>query len=404
MAIISIFSGTYCHSAEIIDGVAEKCERKWTDSGIIEATAKRWSISAEKLHRAVFGPAPFLGNFRRERTKYAAYLKMMLAEVVKEENILLDGFIGHFISTDIPHIVQVCVIANYDYRMEIAMKSLSEKEAKQKIKKDDEIRTQWTQYLFEKAPYNDSLYDIIIPMQTTSIEDAIEIILNNSQKEAVKTTSESLKKLEDFSIAAIANHTLLNKGYDDFDISCEDGIVTVAVNKSVTRLEHYMGKIKSVVEELAEVKSAEVKVGTKYQQPSILTTVEFQLPKKVLLVDDEKEFVHTLSERLQTRNLESTIVYDGEEALARIKDEEPEVMVLDLKMPGIDGIEVLRRVKKEHPDIEVIILTGHGSEKEEALAHQLGAFAYLQKPVNIDVLAQKMKDAYRKIAEKKSAD
>jgi len=72
-------------------------------------------------------------------------------------------------------------------------------------------------------------------------------------------------------------------------------------------------------------------------------------------------------------------------------------------MPGIDGLEVLRRVKKEHPDVEVIILTGHGSEKEEAAAMELGAFAYLQKPVNIDVLAQKMKEAYRKISEKKAA-
>ena len=83
-------------------------------------------------------------------------------------------------------------------------------------------------------------------------------------------------------------------------------------------------------------------------------------------------------------------------------DDEPEVMVVDLKMPGIDGLEVLRRVKKEHPGIEVIILTGHGSEKEKEQAMELGAFAYLQKPADIDVLAETMKNAYRKTREGKS--
>ena len=72
-------------------------------------------------------------------------------------------------------------------------------------------------------------------------------------------------------------------------------------------------------------------------------------------------------------------------------------MILDLKMPGIDGMEVLRKVKKERPHVEVIILTGHGSEKDRALAMELGAFAYLEKPVNIDVLTKTMKEAYSKI-------
>jgi DNA-binding response OmpR family regulator len=115
----------------------------------------------------------------------------------------------------------------------------------------------------------------------------------------------------------------------------------------------------------------------------------------VLLVDDEKEFVQTLSERLATRDIASSIAYDGEEALARVDADSPEVMVLDLKMPGIDGLQVLRRVKAGHPQIEVIILTGHGSEAEERLAFDLGAFAYLHKPVDIEVLAEHMQAAHR---------
>lgn len=115
---------------------------------------------------------------------------------------------------------------------------------------------------------------------------------------------------------------------------------------------------------------------------------------KVLLVDDEEEFVKALAERLEMRDLRSDTVYDGEEALSFVEDQEPDVMVLDLKMPGIDGMEVLRRVKKAYPKIEVIILTGHGTEKHEEEARRLGAFDYLEKPVNLDVLVKKMKQAY----------
>jgi len=128
------------------------------------------------------------------------------------------------------------------------------------------------------------------------------------------------------------------------------------------------------------------------------------IPAKVLLVDDEKEFVQTLSERLQARSMQPAIAYDGEEALSMIKADQPDVMVLDLKMPGIDGLEVLRRVKQKHPETEVIILTGHGSDAEETLAAQLGAFAYLRKPVDIDILTDTMKKAYRKVGATRDGD
>lgn len=117
---------------------------------------------------------------------------------------------------------------------------------------------------------------------------------------------------------------------------------------------------------------------------------------KLLLVDDEEEFVKALAERLKMRDLRSDTVLDGEEALSFVEDQEPDVMVLDLKMPGIDGMEVLRQVRKAYPNIQVIILTGHGTEKHEEEAKRLGAFDYLEKPVNLDVLVKKMKAAYRR--------
>ena len=116
---------------------------------------------------------------------------------------------------------------------------------------------------------------------------------------------------------------------------------------------------------------------------------------KVLLVDDEVEFVTTLSERIRMRGLDAAIAFNGEAALRDLQKNVPDVMVLDLKMPGLNGREVLVRVKKTLPAIQVIILTGHGSEKDRNEALNSGAFNYLQKPVGIDTLIETIRKAHK---------
>jgi len=114
---------------------------------------------------------------------------------------------------------------------------------------------------------------------------------------------------------------------------------------------------------------------------------------KILLVDDEEDFIKTLAERLDMRDLSSDVALDGQEALQVVDDSAPDVMILDLKMPGIDGMEVLRRVRERFPNIQVIIQTGHGNDLDEAEAQRLGAFDYLKKPVDIEVLVERIRAA-----------
>ena len=123
----------------------------------------------------------------------------------------------------------------------------------------------------------------------------------------------------------------------------------------------------------------------------------------ILLVDDEEEFVKALSERIQLRAPGSEIAFNGKQALKKIEDKRPDVMVLDLKMPGMDGLEVLRHVKKAYPELPVIILTGHGTEKDEKKALRLGAYQYLKKPVRIETLLKHVNNAYKSKIEKPMA-
>lgn len=116
---------------------------------------------------------------------------------------------------------------------------------------------------------------------------------------------------------------------------------------------------------------------------------------RILLVDDEENFIRTISERLDLRDLASITAFNGQQALDCVDDREPDVMVLDLKMPGIDGMEVLRRVRHRYPEIQVIIQTGHGNDLDEAEARRLGVFDYLKKPVDIELLVERIKAAHQ---------
>jgi DNA-binding NtrC family response regulator len=111
-------------------------------------------------------------------------------------------------------------------------------------------------------------------------------------------------------------------------------------------------------------------------------------PLRVLIVDDEEELVSALEERLSLRGFLAKGVTTGEEALVHLETEACDIVLLDVKMPGLGGLEVIRRIKTDHPKVEVVLLTGHGSQNSVEEGMELGAFDYLMKPVKISTLLQ----------------
>ena len=116
----------------------------------------------------------------------------------------------------------------------------------------------------------------------------------------------------------------------------------------------------------------------------------------VLFVDDEADFRETLIKRMQKRHVLASGVRSGEEALDWLKQNPADVVVLDVRMPGMDGIQTLRAIKCDHPLLEVILLTGHANLEIAREGMQLGAFDYLMKPIDLDELLYKLEDAYKK--------
>jgi CheY-like chemotaxis protein len=118
-------------------------------------------------------------------------------------------------------------------------------------------------------------------------------------------------------------------------------------------------------------------------------------PLRVLLIDDEEELVYTLAERLTLRGIEVEGVTSGADAIGHVQEKKFDVVVLDMKMPGIGGLEVMRMIRKEQPGIKFLLMTGRGSPEEGEQGIQEGAFAYLLKPINIEDLVKKMMEAVR---------
>ena len=404
MSVITVFSGTYCREEAVVQHLASKTGFEIvSDHEIVQMASASSDLGESKITRAFSAKTSVFHKFTHEKERSIAHLKLALAQRLSKDRTLVHGFVSHLIPKAVTHALRVCLIAEIKSRVALAVddQGMSEKEATKLIHRNDEDRAAWVQYLLDNSdPWSAALYDMVIPMDKTSLDEAISLIARHATDELLKPTPASQKAMEDFLLSARVEVALAEEGHN-VGVSVENGSVTLTINKHVLMLSRLEEELKSIAGKVPGVRHVETKVGKNFYQTDVYRKFNFELPSKVLLVDDEREFVQTLSERLLMRDMGSAVAYDGESALHMVAEEEPEVMILDLKMPGIDGIEVLRRVKETRPEIEVVILTGHGSEVDRETCMKLGAFAYLQKPVDIDVLSETIKQANERIRQKK---
>jgi two-component system response regulator CpxR len=396
MAIVAIFSASYCRGGEVAARVAGQLNSSLYGPEIIEWAAKEYGVPQEKLERAMTGPPSIFNQFTRERERHTAYLKASAARLTEHEAWAHEGYASLLIPESISHALRVCLVADREYRLKTALETgaLTEKEAGRRIAEDHEQRNNWTQFLFSRGPWDSRLYDMKIPMHSTSVEEAASSICEYAQRDILRQTEACKRAARDFIVSTNAAVALVENGYG-FRVESRGGAAKVFINRRALRQGKLEADLRNILKEIPGIESVVFERISEHSYGPInpFYRIDAVMPPKVLLVDDEKEYVETLSERLQMRKFGAAVAHDGEEAMLLVAKDEPEVMVLDLRMPGIDGLDVLRRVKNERPQITVIVLTGHGTEKDEALSRELGAFCYLEKPVNIETLAEAIKKA-----------
>jgi len=406
MSVITIFSGTFCNEDAVVRALgAQTGYRLVSDTELVAAASRQSGIPEAKIERAFSARTSVFNKFTHERERSMAHLRMAMARALAADNLVIHGFAGHLIPREISHVLRICLIADLKARVATAAKALQVKdgEALKLIHKQEEDRAAWVLALHGmQDPWAPALYDMVLPTDKMEAQEIADAVAQNAASSVVRLTSRGQRAVEDFLLAAQVEAALVQDGHQ-VGVQAREGRVELTINKHVLMLSRLESELKTIAGKVAGVQAVETKVGPGFYQADIYRRQDFNMPSKILLVDDEREFVQTLSERLLMRDLGSAVAYDGESALEVVREDEPDVMILDLKMPGIDGIEVLRRVKESQPEIEVIILTGHGSEADRDTCMGLGAFAYLQKPVDVEELSATIRRANEKIKQKNSA-
>ncbi|MCP4372688.1 MAG: response regulator [Deltaproteobacteria bacterium] len=131
------------------------------------------------------------------------------------------------------------------------------------------------------------------------------------------------------------------------------------------------------------------------------------MSEKVLLVDDEKEFLEIMSDRMKARDMDVTTATSAQQALEIIEKEAFDAIILDFQMPGMDGMEALKAIKAKKPEAQIILLTGYATVEKSVEAMKIGATDFVEKPADLEVLAEKIKNAKAEkmlIVEKQTED
>jgi two-component system response regulator CpxR len=369
----------------------------FTDENLFGETVARFLENPGRLKKMMYSKTSVFNQFTLEKEKTVNMFRQILAEKLSApEEYLFYGFLTSLIPPEVTEVLKVLVVDQKEGRIERAvLEGLAIGEAKKRIHNYDISAFSWTDFLFEKEAYDSSLYDLVVPVEEKDHREITKEILGCFHKTSILRTPESQNGVQDMKMVAKIENLLLSNGHN-MVVKAKDGNVTLVIEKSILNFGGLEKEVTDLVRQVTGVKGIIIERHKSYAD-SVYRQQKFELPSKVLFVDDEREFVQTVSQRLISRDVGTYGVFDGHQALELIVEDRPEVMVLDLKMPGMHGVEVLRQTKELAPEIEVIILTGHGTTKDMEECMRLGAFAYMNKPVDIDELSATIKAANDKV-------
>ena len=402
MTILSLFSVRYAGSETLVDDLCQKTRsRLFRDADILERCSLQHHIRPAVLEKALFAKPSVFNNFTHEKEHAIACLNATLADLLDTEGQIFTGHTALLLPSFLSHALRILITASPAWRIAQAWNmGTPEKEALEEIQKSDQKTQLWTRQIWDGPLWSPDRYHLILAMEQQ--KDPVAEILKKMEDPAFHITDAGRWAMEDFRLASRVTLALSHKGHHA-TVTADSGRIRLIIEKNAAQPSALADELHHIASAAEGVRDVEICMGALSHAAGIYRRYDPSVHYRVLLVDDEKEFVQTLAERLRMRNVPSHAVCSGETALALLKEDPPDLMVLDLKMPGVDGFEILTRVKKNHPGIAIIILSGHGTEADRQRCMELGAFAYLQKPTDINQLTATMKQAYTRLRAERSA-
>ncbi|MFH2091928.1 MAG: cytidylate kinase-like family protein [Pseudomonadota bacterium] len=228
MSIITISRGSYSRGKAVAEKLAQKLGYECLSRDILLEASDEFNIPEIKLIRALHDAPTVLERFSHGKERYVAYLRSAMLNHMLKDNIVYHGLAGHFFLQDISHALKTRILANLDDRIkeEMRREHISAEEARHVLKKDDEERRKWGINVYGVDTRDSKLYDIVLHINTMTVDDAVDILYAIAQKPAFQATPESLKKIRDLALAAKVEAALI-KLVPTVKAKADDGIVTI---------------------------------------------------------------------------------------------------------------------------------------------------------------------------------
>ena len=217
MPIVTISRGSYSKGKEVAEKVAETLGYECISRDILIEACGEFNVPEVKLVRAIHDAPSILERFTGGKKKFVAYFRAALLQHLQKDNVVYHGLAGHFFVEDVSHVLKVRIIAEMEDRVKLEMQreGVPRKMALQTLKKDDEERRKWSQYLYGIDTHDPTLYDLVIHIKRISADHAVDIICDVAQSKGFQTTAASqrfLNELTDLSkIASVRNLSNLMK-------------------------------------------------------------------------------------------------------------------------------------------------------------------------------------------------
>jgi cytidylate kinase len=199
MGIITISRGSYTRGKEIAQKLGEKLGYKCISRELLLKDSKDFNVPEVKLLHATHDSPSIFDNIKDGKRKYTAFIREAFLEYIQTDNVVYDGFAGHYFTREIPNILKVRIIANLDYRINVVMEreNISEEKARKLIYNLDVERRKWSMYLYGIDTNATELYDLVLQIDNLSVDDAIDFIYDVAKRPCFQTTTEAKEKLKE---------------------------------------------------------------------------------------------------------------------------------------------------------------------------------------------------------------
>jgi cytidylate kinase len=261
MSIVTISRGSYSRGKEVAEKLASALSYECISREIVLEASMQFNIPEVRLVRAIHDAPSILDRFTYGKERYVAFFRAAFLKRLQRDNVVYHGLAGHFFLRGVPHVLKIRIIANVEDRVreEMSREEISADEARRILVKDDEERRKWSIHLYGHDTWDPRLYDLVIHIETMSVEDAVAVILQTLQRPCFVTTEHSQKLLYDLTLSALVEAALV-KEFPQVTANAKNGEVFVSLRASLVEEHAVTEKVKSIAEEVQGVKAVHVNV------------------------------------------------------------------------------------------------------------------------------------------------